>query len=262
MQIGTLAHSRCKFRNSFSSHFIVSFLFVCFVAVMAKKGTIREYFKCRGCYMKVWDQRITQHHVKAHPRVSHAIYLDTYFDLSRPLYKCDCCSIKLEVNQLIKHRRLAHRNKDNTFLKYKLPVIQHLNRNRLKSSNGACKLPMVDLTFDQLEDGEIDDAVAENTNAVTTQSIDKVIQCEPAVLPVARGSGDQYGKWDTADKCIGEHCETSDQSTNTTHEKQLQDGNTQTESEPIKESNRPPLLPAKQLSVEYDEDGFLEMVLF
>lgn len=228
---------------------------------MTKPKMLREYFECNGCFMKIWEKRLAQHHTEAHPNVPHEIYVDTYFDLTKPLYKCDCCSIKLEVSQLVKHRRLAHRNTDNSFLKYKLPIIEYLHRNRIKAQSVANKLPpIVDLLSDvsETEDGEI--ASSES------KSIDKAVECEPeqAELPdEANGCDDQNSKWETADKCVGEHCETNDKSTNTINDKQLQDGCTQTPMESPKPCIRPVLPPAmKQLGIECDEDGFLELVVF
>lgn len=223
---------------------------------MGKPQMMREYFKCNECFMNIWEKRIAKHHTLAHPRVPHEIYVDTFFDLNRPLFKCDCCSIKLELSQLIKHRRLAHRHKDNTFLKYKLPIIEYLHRNRQKAQTVTSKLvPIVDLVSDisDTEDGEIANS--------EPKAIDKAVQCEPEPADEANGCDDQHNKWDVADKCVGEHFEMADKLTNTTNHKQLQDGSTQTLMEPPK-SRICPVLPAMQIGVECDEDGFLELVLF
>lgn len=94
---------------------------------------MKEYFKCKHCYAIVEKRRIARHHTEAHFDVSHEVYLDTFFDLGRPLLKCDCCSIKLDAQRLMKHRPRAHPNKDNTFLKYTLPLLRYMDSSRLKS---------------------------------------------------------------------------------------------------------------------------------
>lgn len=239
--------------------------------VKPKKPTMmREYFKCKECFMEIWEKRIAKHHSKAHPRVPHEVYVDTYFDLNRPLFKCDCCSIKLGVTDLVKHRRLAHRHKDNSFLKYKLPIIEYLQRNRLKAQSVTNKLtPVIDLVSDasdlsdisETEDGEISD------NESKAKSKDQAVQSQPKpALPKEPSKPsvkcvETQTTLDVADKCVGEHCETSDKSTNTANDKEFQDICTQT----VKEKPKPrtlPILPAMNIGVECDEDGFLELVLF
>lgn len=222
---------------------------------MGKTNMLREYFKCNECFMNIWEKRIAKHHSKAHPRVPHEIYVDRYFDLNRPLYKCDCCSIKLEMTQLVKHRRLAHRHKDNTFFKYKLPIIEYLHRNRLKAQSITSKLaPIIDLVRDnsETEDGEI--------SSDEPKAIDKAVQCDAEPAEPSPDKANE-SKWDVADKCVGEHCEMDDKSTNTTNDKQLLDGCAQTQMEPPKPSIRP-ILTAMEIGVECDENGFLELVLY
>lgn len=248
---------------NFSSQFFAIIYFPS--AASRESAMLREYFKCKECFVNVWEKRIAKHHNQAHPRVPHETYVDTYFDLNRPLYKCDCCSIKLEVHELVKHRRLAHRHKDNTFLKYKLPIIEYLQRNRLKAKSVPSKVAAtVDLVSDvsDMEDGEI--------LSKEPKSKVQAVQCEPEPQSAESAEsaepsdecGEQHSKWDVADKCVGEHCETSDKSTNTTTDvKQSQDGCTQTPSASSKSRLRPGL-PAMKIGVECDEDGFLELILF
>lgn len=98
-----------------------------------------------------------------------------------------------------------------------------------------------------------------------SQALDKKVQCEPeqAKQPdEVNGCDDQHTKRETADKCVGEHCEMNDKSTNTTNDKQLQDGSTQTEMKSPKKCTCSVLPVQMQLGVECDEDGFLELVLF
>lgn len=222
---------------------------------MSSTKAPKEYFKCKRCYTKVNFKKIARHHTKSHANMSHEKYLDKCFDLSRPLYKCDCCSTRMKVNHLVKHRLRAHPNEDNTFKKYTLPLIQNLEAQRKTFTQPKPKvLDCIQLSSedssdfssygnsDTAEDGEIRDE-----NFDICLGTDKAIQCDESESEQNRSAK----KRQMVDKCVGKHHETNNKSTNT---------HIPMESKSVQCEN--PIKEPFQLTVEYDDDGFAELVFF
>lgn len=72
---------------------------------------MKEYFKCKRCYSEIGMHKIARHHLKVHPDVPMEQYVDYFFDLNRPLLKCEFCRCKLSEKQLTKHLQRAHLTK-------------------------------------------------------------------------------------------------------------------------------------------------------
>lgn len=218
---------------------------------------MKEYFKCNRCFMKIPESRIARHHSSSHADIPHDEYLDNYFDLGRPLFKCDCCSIKLSVKRLLKHRVRAHPNKDNSFKKYTLPLLQHMEAARLKLARSSVTPSTTVIELSSCSDSEEEEGeIIEKTKP---SFIDATVQCD---IPSQEGSqepksiGTNPDARERVNQSIGEKCETSDKAVNTENPKAKEKA-TQASMEPIQykcsaESRLP--------FIEYDEDGFAELV--
>lgn len=104
---------------------------------------MKEYYQCKRCYSYLSVRRIARHHTKVHPDVPHDIYLDNFFDLERPLFKCDFCSCKLTQKRIKKHLKQAHLL-DNYPFKTKLPFTQTV------PAVSRSTMPMVELSSDSM----------------------------------------------------------------------------------------------------------------
>lgn len=209
---------------------------------------MKEYFKCKHCYTKVQESRIARHHFLAHADIPHDEYLDNYFDLGRPLFKCDCCSIKLSVKRLMKHRMRAHPNRDNSFKKYTLPLLQHMEAARMKVALSSVTPSSTVIEISSCSDSEEEEGeIIEKTKP---SFIDATVQCDITSQRESQEAKSIGTNPDNRNQSIGEKCETSDKSVNTENPKAHS-------MEPIQykcsaESRRP--------FIEYDEDGFAELV--
>lgn len=200
--------------------------------------------------MKIPESLIARHHASAHPNIPHGEYLDKYFDLGRPLFKCDCCSIKLSVKRLMKHRPRAHPNKDNSFKKYTLPLLQHIEASRLKVAR-PCTAPSIVIELSSCSDSEEEGQIIEK---IKPTLVDAAVYCD--ILQVSLESyGPTNPDHERVNACIAEKCEKRDMAVNTenmgTTEKATQTQNVEPE-KCSAGSCRP--------YIEYDEDGFGDLV--
>lgn len=228
---------------------------------------MKEYFKCKHCYSTVKKSQIARHHTFAHSAVSHEVFLDSFFDLGRPLFKCDCCSLKLDVQRLMKHRLRAHPNKDNTFQKYTLPLLRHMDATRLKDVvPRAIEKHVIVLSSDsdtELEEGELPKDVARSF-------VDTAIQCGDDEMKGARADDIGVGQEPTSTSNIAglikstheqeqqQQCDKSTEESGSTESGSI-DVATQVSIQTIQHSYA---IPRKLPRIELDEDGCAELVFF
>lgn len=191
---------------------------------------MKEYYRCKRCYSELFIKRIARHHTKVHPDIPHDIFIDHFFDLNRPLYKCDFCSCKLPHKRLIKHLKRAHIFDNHPYQSDKLPFTQAVPA--ASSTSGVIEISS-DSDFEDLLKGK--DA---------KEMMDKSVQCDGI-------------KNKLVDKGTTMQCELKEIAVNT-ETKTTKEVGTQTS---IKKSASA-VEKRMQLSLEVDkDDGWLELVL-
>lgn len=192
---------------------------------------MKEYYRCKQCYSELSVRNIAKHHTKVHPDVPHDIYLDHFFELDRPLYKCDFCSCKLTQKRLIKHLQRAHLF-DNHPYKTKNP----LSFTHAVPAANSTMSTVIELSSES-EDERPKGKKAE-------QMVDKEVQCD--------GINGRL-----VDKCINTHYKMVEKAVNC---EQIKTKNVGIQTS--KELYMSPIKSRMQLSLEYDEDdGWVGLVL-
>lgn len=248
----------------------------------------RTYFKCKQCYVKIWERRIALHHTKLHPDVPHHLYLDTYFDLDKPLRKCEFCSVKLTLKRLSKHRQRAHP----TMVRSVKGNFVPMSYNDVKKARFSKVIDVVDLSSD-----------SEMVETVKINLVEKAVQCEEQerVNTIFADKAVQYevqeymetnGIWTKLESIIveqkqkqkqkeepirienvfGDDCEnlptvridgdlkkTIEIGTQTSMEREQEQ---EPEQNPPKKKRTSTRMKRMQLCLELDEDGFADLVLF
>lgn len=195
---------------------------------------MKEYYKCKRCYSVLSMRRVIRHHTQVHPDVPHDIYLDTFFDLQRPLLKCDFCSCKLTEKRLIKHLQRAHLFDNHSHKAKTLPFTHAV-------AAASSAEPVIVLSTDS-EDESLPDH-----DINPKQLVEKAVQCD-----TMNGVKDRM-----VDKCIGVHHESKNAAVNTEKLK-CKEVRTQTP----KEMYVSPVSKRMKLSLEVDEeDGWVGLVL-
>lgn len=193
---------------------------------------LNEYFKCKRCFIVISVHQIPRHHTLAHPKVPHDKYLDKFFNLDRPLVKCDFCLIKLRAKNMSTHMKWVHPN-----------------RYRANQQNGQNHL--IENVFEISSDSECDRPVVNGSEPLVDQPV-------PSELKNALASKMAAGADQFVDKCVGEPCEMKDAAVNTERPNENASIGTKTDrmqkSEPSTKNMR------STLSVEIDEDGFADLV--
>lgn len=195
---------------------------------------MKEYYQCKRCYSLLFVGNIAKHHTLTHPDVPHDIYLDNFFNLDHPLYKCDFCSCKLTQKRLIKHLQRAHLFDNHPYkTTNSLPFTQ-----AVPASNS--KMTVIELSSESEDERRPQAKKAK-------QMIDKEVQCD--------GINGFNGR--LVDKCIGTHYKMVEKAVNCEQIK--------TKEIAIQSSMEQCMSPIKsrmQLSLEYDEDdGWVGLVL-
>lgn len=254
----------------------------------------RTYFKCKQCYVKIWERRIALHHTKLHPDVPHHLYLDTYFDLDKPLRKCEFCSVKLRLKRLSKHRQRAHP----TMVRSVKGNFVPMSYNDVKKARFSKVIDVVDLSSDSdmvetVKINLVEKAVqCEEQERVNTTFADKAVQYE------VQESMETNGIWRELESIIveqtqkqeqeqkqkqkqepvqienvfGDDCEnlptvrsvgdlksTIEIGTQTSMEREQKQ---EPEQNPPKKERTSTRMKRMQLCLELDEDGFADLVLF
>lgn len=218
---------------------------------------MKEYFECKRCYSRLSKRKIVKHHAQVHSDTSYEVYLDTYFNLNRPLYKCDSCSVKLKIQRLIKHCQRAHPNKDNTFKKYTLPLLRHIENKDKTRTQRTNKSTIIVLSSDS-ESGRVTSSTRNKPSYV-----DKASQCESApdgnVIEHRHQIFDEKNIHCIDQDSINRVCQYSGYKTFKNDTKEVA---TQVSIEPSKHPVYYGSIRYKQPCIEYDEDNLPELVFY
>lgn len=215
-------------------------------------GSRQEYFKCKRCYLVMLKYQIPRHHTECHPYVTHNVYLDTFFDLDRPMYKCTFCAAKLRPKKLLKHSERAHANKYDPFLRR---LIQTAGNEASKSP----VLPSFDISAatDLTSTTTTETCVSTNTSAVSQASPNSLLSNYPSssafVSHVIELSEDSESEDDSR---MVKRPKIQHKSTMAQIETSTVATQTMERSKKAQNTERKP-----QLTLEQDEDGYTELVL-
>lgn len=198
---------------------------------------MKEYHRCKRCYSDIPVKKIAKHHLKMHPEVSHAKYVDLFFDLERPLFKCDFCSTKLPQKRMTQHLQRAHLN-------CKQP-------NQVKSVN--IKSDAIDDLIEISSESESEVEAEEEEDGEIVEKLEKVdvaVQCEQTQI------NDDIDKKEFVDKCIGARAPEM-RNVAVDASKQIKCVDIGTQVYPVQQHTSQTM----KLSWERDSDGWMELVL-